>query len=336
MPQQTMTTTDLSTRILRGYWLSRAVWVAARLRLADAVGDGPADPADVACAAGVDPDALTRVLHALASAGVFEIDDAGHVWPTADSNALRSDDPRSQRTLLDHLLGDENHASWGELAETVRTGRTGFDLHYGHTWIEHYAAHPAAGRRFAEAMSATTANFEEALMAADPFPRFAVAVDVGGSHGSLLRRLLARDPAARGVVFDLPEVVAQVEDEDLGADLDGRLAAVAGDFFDAVPPGADLYLLKLILHDWDDEHAVAILRTVRAAAPEGARVAIVEAVLPERPDDHAGWWWDLQMLVMTGGRERSRDAYAALLQAAGWRLERVVDTASPLSVVLAV
>jgi len=335
VPQQTMTTTDLSTRTLHGYWLSRAIWVAARLRLADAVGDGPADPADVARVVGVDAGALTRVLRALASAGVFEIDDAGHVWPTADSNALRSDDPRSQRVLLDHLLGDENHASWGELAETVRTGRTGFEIHHGHTWIEHYAADPESGRRFAEAMSATTAAFEEALMAADAFPPFAVAVDVGGSHGSLLRRLLDRDPAARGVLFDLPEVVAQAE-ERLGADLDGRLAAVPGDFFRSVPPGADLYLLKLILHDWDDERGVAILRNVRAAAPEGARVAIVEAVLPERPNDHAGWWWDLQMLVMTGGRERSRDEYAALLRAAGWRLERVVDTASPLSVVLAV
>jgi len=182
-------------------------------------------------------------------------------------------------------------------------------------------------------MSGTTSAFENAILEADPFPTFRFAVDVGGSRGSLLRRLLERNAEAKGVVFDLPEVIADwPHDRD---ELGGRLTGVGGDFFDAVPEGGDLYLLKFILHDWDDERAEVILRQVRAAVGPDGCVAIIETVLPESPVEHPGWLMDLNMMAITGGQDLTAATYAELLERAGWTIVRVVPTRSPLSVILA-
>ena len=325
---------QLALRLLAGFRLSRAVWLAARLRLADLAGDGPATVRELAAASETDPDALERLLRALAAFGVFRFDVGGRVGQSPASELLRSDHPRSQRGWIECVLGGEMFEAWGELESAVRTGRPAFDARHGMSWVEYYRQHEDAAARFAEAMTATTAAFEDALLAAGPFPPFALAVDVGGSEGSLLRRLLERSPDARGLLFDLPEVVSgwrASRPDDLG----GRLDAAAGDFFEAVPAGADLYLLKFILHDWDDERAVAILDRVRAAAAPGGRIAIVETVLPDTPAEHHGWHFDLNMLAVTGGRERTAAGFAALLERAGCRIERVTPTESPLSVILA-
>ncbi|MQA72742.1 MAG: methyltransferase [Solirubrobacterales bacterium] len=329
---------ELIRRVLFSFWLSRAVWLAARLRLADAIGAGPTPTAEIARLSGTDPESCKRLLDALAAAGLLRSDERGRYGPTPASDLLRSDHPRSQRGLIDVLLGGEQFEAWGALETSLRTGRPAFDVRHGASWIDYYNAHPDAGRAFAEAMSGTTRAFEDAILEADPFGDFSFAVDVGGSHGSLLRRLLERNAEARGVVLDLPEVIAGLA---TGGDLGDRFTAVEGDFFEAVPAGGDLYLLKLILHDWDDERAEAILRRVREALGPGGSVAIIETVLPESPAErlgsaeHPGWLMDLNMLAMTGGRERTAPAFASLLEGAGWRLERIVPTRSPISVVLA-
>jgi hypothetical protein len=326
---------EFSMRLVTGFWLSRAVWLAARLRLADAVGAGPATPDEVAEATGASPDATERLLRALASAELFELDDDGRYRPTPAGELLRSDHPSSQRALIDVVIGGDHYEAWGSLEEAVRSGRTAFEVRHGASWIEYYSANPDAGRAFAEAMSGTTRAFEDAIVAADPFPAFRFAVDVGGSHGSLLRRLLERNPDARGVVLDLPEVIAGWPPGAAG-ELDGRFTGIGGDFFESVPEGGDLYLLKLILHDWDDERAETILRRVHEAVASDGRLAIVDTVLPESPiPEHPGWLADLNMLAMTGGRERTAAEFATLLERTGWRLERVVPTRSLLSVVLA-
>ena len=324
---------DFALRMLGGFRLSRAVWLAARLRLADLVGDGPATVTELAAASRTDPDALERLLDALAAFGIFRRDGAAGFGQTPASEVLRSDHPRSQRAWLECLLGGEMFEAWGAIESAVRTGRPSFETRHGVSWVEYYREHEDAGALFAEAMSATTRTFEDALLAADAFPPFAFAVDVGGSQGSLLRRLLERNPDARGVLFDLPEVIERWRAEQPD-DLDGRLSAVAGDFFEHVPPGGDLYLLKFILHDWDDERAVAILRQVREALAPGGRIAIVEAVLPDQPMEHPGWLFDLNMLAVTGGRERAERGFAALLERAGCRIEHVTPTGCPLSVMV--
>jgi hypothetical protein len=183
-------------------------------------------------------------------------------------------------------------------------------------------------------MTSTTRAFEDAILASDPFPAFRFAVDVGGSHGSLLRRLLKQNPEAKGVVFDLPEVIAGLPDGSHDG-LDGRITGIGGDFFASVPAGGDLYLLKWILHDWGDDEARTILRRVREAVQADGRLAILETVLPDAPVDHPGWMMDMTMLVITGGRERTAAEIAGLLDETGWRPGRVVATDSPLSVVLA-
>jgi DNA-binding transcriptional ArsR family regulator len=326
---------DLTLRVLAGFRLSRAVWLAARLGITDAIADGPLTVSEIARATGAHAGSLQRLLDALAAAGLFRRERDGRFAHTAASEPLRSDHPRSQRAWLELTLGGEHLEAWGAMAAALRTGRTAFDVRHGAPWHNYYRAHPDAGRAFAEAMTATTSAFEDALLAADPFPAFELAVDVGGSRGSLLRRLLERNPGARGVLFDVPEVVDRWHD-DRPVSLNGRLTAVAGDFFRAVPAGGDLYLLKFILHDWDDARAAAILRRARDAVPLGGRAAIVEMVLPDEPADHPGWLMDLNMLAITGGRERTAAEYRDLLARAGWHTDRTVPTESPLSVVPAV
>jgi hypothetical protein len=319
---------EFAVRVRTGLWLSRAVWLAAHLRLPDLVGAGPASAAQLAKASGTHRDPLERLLRALAAEGVFRRDGDAY-WPTPVSDLLRTDHPRSQRALMATLLGGEAFEAWGAIEASLRTGQTAFEARYGASWLDYYAAHPDAGRAFAEAMTDTTRAFEDAILAADPFPEFAFAVDVGGSHGSLLRRLLERDTAARGVVFDLPEVIAAAPR------LTDRLTGVGGDFFETVPEGGDLYLLKFILHDWEDEQAETILRRVREAVGANGRLAVIETLLPDEPAAHPGWLMDLNMLVMTGGRERTAAEFAAILTRAGWRVDDVIETPSPLSVMLA-
>ena len=306
----------LTLRVLAGFRLSRAVWLATRLRLADLIGPGPTSVTDIARASGTDAGSLERLLNALAAAGVFRRDGYGRFGPTPASDLLRSDHPRSQRAWLEVVLGGEHFEAWGAMETAIRTGRTAFEIRHGTTSIDYYRTHPDAGRAFAEAMSATTRAFEDAILDADPFPAISLAVDVGGSHGSLLRRLLERNPDARGVLFDLPEVIDGWR-ADGGNELEGRLTAAAGDFFHAVPEGGDLYLLKFILHDWDDQRAEAILRRVRDAVGPGGRLAIIEMVLPDLPTEHPGWLMDLNMLALTGGRERTRRAFETLVERGG-------------------
>lgn len=322
---------ELSLRAMAGFRLSRAVWLAARLRLADLIAGGRVSGAEIADAAGADRDSLQRLLNALAAAGVFRRGDDGSFGLTAASELLRSDHPRSQRAWLELALGGEHFEAWGALETAIRTGRTAFEIRHGASWIEYYRAHPNAAAAFADAMSASTRAFEDAIVEANPFGPFRLAVDVGGSRGSLLRRLLERNQGAHGILFDLPEVIEQHGDPGL----DDRLEAVAGDFFEAVPRGGDLYLLKFILHDWDDERSEAILRRVREAAAPGVRAAIVEMVLPDQPTSHSGWMMDLNMLAVTGGRERTGWEFRELLVRTGWRHERTVPTAAAISVIVA-
>ncbi len=315
--------------------LLRAIWCAARLRLPDAIGDGPASLEDIAEATATHAPTLRRLLDALTAAGLFRSEGPGRYGPTPMSDLLRSDHPQSQRALVDVLLGGEHYDAWGAIETSIRTGQDAFDAHFGMSWIDYYTAHPESGREFAEAMTGTTRAFEDAIMEANPFPPFTRAVDVGGSHGSLLRYLLEQNPGATGIVFDLPEVIAgsPVRPDDPLAE---RITGVGGDFFVSVPAGADLYVLKMILHDWQDDQAEMILRTIHNAMPAQAWLAVVEAVLPELPVAHPGWLRDLNMLALTGGRERSEQSFAYLLESAGFRLDRVVATQSPWSVVLAI
>ncbi len=334
MTGETSLPTNPILQMAMGLWQSRALWISARLRIADAIDDEPESIETLATRCRARPDTLERLLTALSAFGLFRIEPDGRVAHSESSRLLRSDHPLSQRAFVESVFGDEHYEAWGAIEETLRTGRTSFDAHFGASVFEYFQQHVGAGRLFGEAMTSTTRLVEAAVLAAHDFGRFELGVDIGGNQGSLLRRILSRTPDARGIIFDLPRVVEAAQEGWQGTDEATRLSAVGGDFFDAVPEGGDLYLLKFILHDWDDARSIQILRNIRTAIRPGGRVAVIEMVLPDSIAPHPGWLMDLNMLVMTGGRERRAAQYQTLFDAAGFTTERVIPTASPMSIIL--
>lgn len=318
-------------QLASGLWASRAIWAAARLRIADAVDDEGTTIAAIAQRCGADERNLRRLMHALASLGLFEAVGADRFRHTDLSRVLRSDHPMSQQAFIEGIFGGEHYAAWGEIEASLRSGETAFDHLYGQPVFDWYQGHQQEAQRFGHAMAGTTRIFELALLACWTPPPFTVAVDVGGSRGALVATLLDRNPGARGILFDLPDVVEAVRP----ALADERLQAVGGDFFQSVPAG-DLYLLKQILHDWDDARGETILRNIRKAIGSGGRVAIMENLLPDDGSPHPGWLMDLNMMVMTGGRERSAGEFTALLERTGFQVEAVTTTPIPIGVVQAV
>ena len=314
-----------------GLWVSRALWAAARLGIADAVDPEPTPLAAIAERTEAHPDNLRRLMHALVAIGLFRAGGEDRFSHGELSPFLRTDHPISQRAFIESVFGGEHYAGWGAIEESLRGGGTAFDSVYGMPVFDWYSQHPAEAQKFSRAMESTTRILEAALLASWTPPPFERAIDIGGSRGTLVASLLDRNPDARGILFDLPDIVDAVRPT-LAND---RIEAVGGDFFESVPEG-DLYLLKLILHDWTDEKSEAILRNVRAAIRPGGHVAIIETVLPEEVGPSTGYLMDLNMMVMTGGRERSAADFGALLERTGFRLENVTPTPIPLSVVQAV
>jgi hypothetical protein len=315
-------------RLASGLWVSRALWAAAHFGLADQVNETPTPLAEIARGAGLHEGNCHRLLKALGGIGVFRDCGEDGFAHTDLSRLLRSDHPLSQRPFIATIFGGEHYAGWGAIERSLTEGATAFDSVFGMPVFDWYSAHPLEAERFSKAMASTTMLLEAALLAAWTPPPFELAVDLGGSRGTLLAALIAQRPDARGILFDLPDIADAVRDTAASE----RLTVVGGDFFTSVPEG-DLYLLKLILHDWDDEKSEAILRNVRAAVRPGGRIAIIDALLPDAAAEHEGFLMDLNMMVMTGGRERSVSDFEALLERSGFRLENVVQTPTPIGLV---
>jgi hypothetical protein len=320
-------------RLIEAYRPAQALHAAARLRLADLVHAGPRDVANLAQACGADEASLYRLLRALASLRVFTEVAPRRFGQTPLSDCLRTDHPASLWGFA-VMHGDAWHwGAWGRLLESVRTGRPAAELCPGAPGWQEGAPGDAAAV-FDLAMAGLTRNLAPHLLVPD-LAGCATIVDVGGGEGALLEAVLRQHPALRGVLFDDEAVIARARDRLAASDLRGRIELRAGSFFDAVPPG-DAHVLKFILHDWDDASAGRILERCRRAAPAGGRVVIVESVLPPGDAPHPGKLTDLEMLVATpSGRERTEAEYAALLAAAGLRLEAVVPTLLPLSLLIA-
>jgi len=319
--------------LMTGFFVSQAVWVAAKLSIPDLLADGPRRCDDLAAATQTDAASLNRVLRALASVGVFTESTPGSFALTPLAALLRSDTPDSMRSLC-LIYGDESYHAWGDILHSVRTGQPAFDHQFGIDVFAYFAQHPAVGQVFNEAMIGYTNQVAGAAVAAYDFSPFRSIVDVGGGHGALLAAILGRHAAARGTLFDLPHVVAGAEPFLASAGVAPRCERIGGDFFSAVPAGGDAYLLSQILHDWDDARCLAILRRCRAAINPGGKVLVVELVLPPGDAPSFGKWLDLQMLAMApGGRERTAAEYETLLAGAGFALGRIIPTLAGPSVV---
>lgn len=319
--------TRLLARLTDGYLVTQLLYVAAALGVADVLADGPAEAGELAAKVGARPEPLHRVLRGLAAEGVLDERADGRFALTPVGALLVDGTPGSLRgTVL--ARGRLYYAALGALLDAVREDGPGlapappFELVHGESFFAHLAARPELSAAFRASMAARSSREADAVVATYDFGRFRRLVDVGGGPGVLLRAILAATPGLAGLLFDRPEVVA-----------DATLPAVGGDFFTAVPDGADAYLLSRVLHDWADPDAVAILRSCRRAMARSATLLLVEAVLPERAaDDPEAIRMDLHMLALLRGRERTAAEFATLLAEAGFMLDRVLPTTAGVAV----
>lgn len=314
-------------RLINGFQASQAIHVAATLGLADRLRDGPASAAEIARAAGAHPDALHRLMRVLAGIGVIQSAGADRFALTAMGELLRQDASGTCAPMAE-LFGRPNvWQAWGDLLHTVQTGATAFDHIHGCSVWEYRSRYPEEAGIFDRAMASGTERFAQAVLDVSDFGRFEHVVDVGGGDGIFLAKILERHPAVRGTLFDQPHVIARSgQPAPTFAD---RFQCIGGDFFRSVPEGADAYLLKWILHDWSDTASIDILRSCRRAMKRHGRLLVAEYVLDagNAPDSA---FMDLTMMVMNGGRERTREEFSSIFAAAGFRLTSVTATATPL------
>ena len=328
---------EMLMQIPQGMWVAQCAATAAKLGIADALAKSqPQGITALARAVEADPSALARLLRALASLGVFAEPLPQQYALSPVGELLRSDVPGSMRDWLIAETDIPHWQAWGQLYEGVRSGRTVVPELFGMHIYEYYAAHPVDLACFSRAMGNVSALVAQGTVRNYDFSRVRHIVDVGGGDGGLLLAILEANPHMRGTVFDRPQVVEAARQAIESRGYRERCQAVGGDFFQAVPPDGDLYVLKFILVDWKDPEALQILQNCRAAITGDGKLLVIEMTIPDNNTASPGQLFDLNMLVMTGGQERTQSEYAALLTEAGFSLNRVVPTGSPFQVMEAV
>lgn len=329
------TTQDIDTRqllgqMIGGYWMTQAIYVSAELGIADLLNDGPRTAEELAAHTGTNSTALYRVLRALASVGIFSEDRYFRFSLTPLAQHLRSDVPASKRSFA-IMMGAEFYQIWGRLLHAVRKGAHVLDETFGMSFFEYMTHNPDRHTIYDDVMTGVHGAETGPMLDAYDFSTFPTVVDIGGGNGSMLSAILKRHPSMRGILFDLPSVVDRTRTVIADSDLSNRLQVMGGDFFEAVPPG-DAYVMRHVIHDWDDDQAAAILRNCRKAMNAGGRVLVVESVIPSGNEPFFGKWLDLMMLVV-GGQERTEEQYRVLFSEAGLKLNRLVPTAHEVSVI---
>jgi DNA-binding transcriptional ArsR family regulator len=314
-----------------GYVMGQALHAAAELGIADVLADGPRDVEQIATATGTHGRSLRRLLRTLAGGGIVREAESGQFMLTTLGETLRRDVPDSVRSAVIWVSQPMHYATCGDLTGTVRTGEPAFDRLFGRPYFEYLAGDPAAGRVWDEGMACFSAMENAPISQAYAFPRRACVVDVGGGQGGFLAEVLKTDPTLRGVLFDLPAVV-QTPQLLRDAGVLDRCELVGGDFFDAFPAGGDVYVLKRVLHDWDDSTCVDLLTRCRKVMPSVGRLLVIDAVVPPGNDPHPAKIVDMVMMGILSGRERTEPELAELFTAAGFTLTRVIPTHSMLAI----
>lgn len=318
-------------QLIFGKWVSMAVAVAAKLRLADKLAAGPKTAVELADETLTHAPSLYRLLRALASVGVFTSDDAERFTLTPVGELLRTGVKGSMRGIADYCGADWSWKAWGSLLDSVKTGRTAFNEVFGEGAFDYLAKHPDDQAVFDEGMTGFSAAEADAVVMAYDFSRFGTLVDVGGGHGHLLGIILKATPTLRGVLFDAPHVVAGAKLAEMG--VADRCSTAGGNFFESVPVGGDAYIMKHIIHDWNDTDCGTILGNIRKVSRPGTKLLVVELVIPPGDAPHPGKLLDLEMLVVASGKERTEVEYGSLFAANGFRLTRIVPTQGPASVI---
>ncbi|HZQ70731.1 MAG TPA: methyltransferase [Terriglobales bacterium] len=328
---------DVLFQMVIGKWISQALGTIVEIGVPDQLAKGARRCSDIARNAGVSEDGLYRLLRALASVGVFVESAERRFKLTSMGQLLRSDHPESLAGYARFTAHDITWRPWGHLDYSVRTGMPAFDHVFKASVFDHFSRNPEVAAVFDAAMTSISAMEARAASDAYNFNGVETLMDVAGGHGLLLATILRRHKTMRGVLFDLPHVTAGAEATFTRAGIAGRVRIETGDFFRELPLGADVIIMKHILHDWDDDSATRILQTCHHALGPRGKVLIVDPVVPPGNAPHYGKLLDLEMLVLTPrGRERTKAEYAILLRRAGFRLSRVIATDGPLSIVEAV
>ncbi|MBD3886706.1 methyltransferase [Phormidium tenue FACHB-886] len=321
-PQETMLS------LIGGFWIARSIYLAAQLGVADLFDDQPKTIAQLAAATNTDPRSLYRLLRALSSVGIFtESDQSFALTPLGAT--LKSDSPGSMRYAAMAQMGDDHSLGWSNGLHSLKTGEIAFDAAAGMSVWDYYAQHPEAGKVFSQSMTSMGTAIAQAVVASYDFSRFNTIVDVGGAQGSLISTILQANSHLNGILFDLPEIIANVQ-------VDQNIQPVAGNFFESVPTGGDAYLMRWIIHDWNDEKSSIILKNCHQAMPEHGKLLLVESIIPPGNEPSPAKFIDVIMLLMTGGRERTEEEYRSLLRSNGFELTRVIPTPSLLSIIEAV
>lgn len=319
--------------LVTGYRVSQAIHVAATLGIADLIKDGASSASDLAVATDSNPAALYRVLRALAAAGVFHEDDDKRFSLTALGECLRSDAERPIAAYAAFVGRPHQWHAWGALSHSVRTGENAYRHVHGVGVWDYLVGHPDEALIFDRGMTGSSRGIVEAILSAYDFSAFGRIVDVGGGQGVMLAAVLAAHTHVHGILFDRPDVVARAQPVLESAGVAGRCDVVGGSFFEALPEGGDVYLLKYILHDWDDATSLAILTACRRVIRPEGKLLIMERIVALPNEGLETKTSDLNMLVSPGGQERTADEFAAMLASTGFRIERIFEVSARLSIV---
>jgi len=318
-------------QLASAYWISQAIYVTAKLKIADVMKGGPTSAAQIALATQSNKDSVARLMRALTSVGVFQLDGTGRFMVTALGKPLESGVRGSLREMI-VTLGEIHYTAWAHLLHSVKTGGTAFKSAFGTPMFDYLGQDREAGDTFTRAMADCSALSSCAVLLSYNFSDIRSIVDVGGGSGSLLTAILEMYPEMEGTLFDLPSVIA-VARERLGASPHrNRCDLVSGSFLESVPAGADAYLMSSVIHDWEDDQAMRILTNCRKSMRQKSKLLLVEFIVPDGGKASFTTMFDLNMLVMNGGRERTSAEFCSLLNSAGLKLTRIVPTLSPFCV----
>jgi hypothetical protein len=320
-------------QMIFGFVTTQAISVAARLSLADLLNDGAKTADELAQATGTQPRALYRILRALASVGIFAEDDGGRFSLTALAQPLRSNTPDSLRDFSIFIGADWHWRAWGDLFGSAQSGLPAFERIYGKAYFDYLGENAGPAQVFNDAMTSISTAASAAIVDGYDFTGVRKLVDVGGGHGMLLCSILERYPQMNGMLIDAPSVITGTKEAIEAHGLSNRCEAVGGDFFASVPAGGDAYIMKHIIHDWNDERASTILQCCHRQMPADGRLLVVELVIPEGNAPSFGKLMDLEMLVLLHSYERTEAEYRELFRRSGFKLTRIVPTKSAYSVI---
>jgi O-methyltransferase domain/Dimerisation domain len=321
--------------LVTGAWTSKLIYLAAKLGIADLLKESPKDVEELARATETHAPSLHRILRALASVGVFEEVEPGRFALNPTASLLQSDVAGSLRAFSIMVGEDWQSRAWEDILYSVKTGLPNFDKTFGMPLFDYLNQNHEAGKIFDDAMSGLTLRFAAAVTAAYDFSQIKSICDIGGGNGILLAEILKANPHLRGTLFDHPSVIERAKQQRYleTAELKGRYQYAAGNFFESSPKGADAYILKTVIHDWDDDRSTVILKNCREAIPENGKLLLVEYVIPSGNDPYFGKLLDIEMMVMLTGRERTKQEFEELYQAAGFKLSRIIATQTPVFVI---